>query len=271
MLTWMLGRPFDTTVVTPGLVAAATQNARHGGDFIDYLQSRYPDQTRAAVNEQVLLAAASSRPISFLGVLEKRYSITVTEEHKSIARLRHAALTNDLKTVEDLLSTGIHPDYPDGAGRTPLRLASKRGYLEVVQELIRTGRVDVNTQDDLGQTPLLVAVLHEHHDLIYPLMVAGADPNLKDSCRDTAYSVAEKAGDYISLRRLREAVELRAVRVLRNEHVTFRQLRLASWSHSSLVSQYLSHKVLSSMILIWYSSSAMAHGEQDIDNRVRMP
>jgi hypothetical protein len=116
MLTWLLNRPSDTTVVAPGLVAAATQNARHGEDVIGYLQSRYPDQTRAAVNEQVILAAASSRPVSYLDMLEKRYSITVTEEHRSIARLRHAALTNDLQTVQSLLSTGIHPDYPDGAG-----------------------------------------------------------------------------------------------------------------------------------------------------------
>jgi ankyrin repeat protein len=145
-------------------------------------------------------------------MLEQRYSVTVTEEHRSIARLRHASLANDLRTVQDLLATSVNPDYPDGAGRTPLRLANKRGFLKIVRALIGTGRVDVNAQDDLGQTPLLVAILHEHHDLIYPLMEAGADHNLKDSCRDTHYLVAEKAGDYISLRRFREAAKLRAVR-----------------------------------------------------------
>ncbi|KAL2847597.1 ankyrin repeat-containing domain protein [Aspergillus pseudodeflectus] len=211
-LTWLLGRLFDPAVITPGLVVGATQNARHGGDFISYLQSGYPCQTRAAVNEKVVLAAAFSRQISFLDMLEQRYSVTVTEEHRSIARLRHASLANDLRTVQDLLATSVHPDYPDGAGRTPLRLANKRGFLKIVRALIGTGRVDVNAQDDLGQTPLLVAVLHEHHDLIYPLMEAGADHNLKDSCRDTPYLVAEKAGDYISLRRFREAAKLRAVR-----------------------------------------------------------
>ncbi|KAL2835341.1 ankyrin repeat-containing domain protein [Aspergillus pseudoustus] len=107
-----------------------------------------------------------------------------------------------------LAKQGIEPDHPDDLGRTPLRIACQGGISGIVQDLLDTSQVNVNARDDLDQSPLLVAVLHEHYHLIGPLMEAGADPELRDFCRDTAYSVAEKAGDYISLRRLREAVKL---------------------------------------------------------------
>jgi ankyrin repeat protein len=68
---------------------------------------------------------------------------------------------------------------PLAGGLTALLYASREGCAECVKALIEGG-VDVNMQDPLGVTPLIMATQNLHFDTAAVLLKAGADPNRWD-------------------------------------------------------------------------------------------
>lgn len=51
---------------------------------------------------------------------------------------------------------------------------------------------DVNARHRLGWTPLLVATVNEHFDIVEALLEAGADPNLSDNYINSTRTAHEK-------------------------------------------------------------------------------
>jgi ankyrin repeat protein len=94
------------------------------------------------------------------------------------------------------------PDLTNKNLATPLHLACKSDKESVAKFLIGCG-VDVNCQDEHGQTPLLVCCIHGHHTLasmIIESAVAGhtpepLEPNLKDHRGLTPMNCAAIRGD----------------------------------------------------------------------------
>jgi ankyrin repeat protein len=60
--------------------------------------------------------------------------------------------------------TGSKPDLVNAQLASPLHLACKNNRESVAKFLIGCG-VDVNLQDEHGQTPLLICCIHGHLDL----------------------------------------------------------------------------------------------------------
>jgi ankyrin repeat protein len=57
--------------------------------------------------------------------------------------------------VKLLLDTGkVDVDSKDSDGRTPVSWAAEHGHEAVVKLLLDTGKVDVDSKDENGQTPL---------------------------------------------------------------------------------------------------------------------
>src|SRR3990167_3922942 len=96
--------------------------------------------------------------------------------------LFRASVSGNLVRVRELLigmSDGVDYNIVDGDGRTPLWLASERGHLEVVRELLRAG-ADPNIADKNNKTPLYWASCHGYLDVVKKLLLAGADPTIPD-------------------------------------------------------------------------------------------
>ena len=87
------------------------------------------------------------------------------------------------KGVDEFMSTvdaGANLDAKDDEkGKTALDWASKYGYKQMVDVLIKNG-ADLNAQDNEGVTPLMTAASWRYVDIVYELIVHGADINIKD-------------------------------------------------------------------------------------------
>ncbi|KAF7715078.1 Uncharacterized protein PECH_003548 [Penicillium ucsense] len=68
-----------------------------------------------------------------------------------------AASSGKVDVVKQLLEAGADPDCPDDEGRTPLARAAYSGANEVVKVLLSTGKVQADSRDEGGMTPLMLA------------------------------------------------------------------------------------------------------------------
>ncbi|XP_003707825.1 ankyrin repeat domain-containing protein 54 [Megachile rotundata] len=96
-----------------------------------------------------------------------RYSITER-------RMRAAAATNNTIMLKHLLDSGASPNNHDEQGRTPLHLASCRGYTEIVRLLLEHG-ADPNRRDCVGNIPLHLAAVTGKISVVTLLLNAGTD------------------------------------------------------------------------------------------------
>ena len=92
--------------------------------------------------------------------------------------------TAQLGNVEMLMllleRTGAKPEVVNKQLATPLHLAVRNNQLNIVKFLIGCG-VDANAQDEHGQTPLLVSVIHGYSDIASVLVessIAGHLPEI---------------------------------------------------------------------------------------------
>ncbi|PTB34868.1 hypothetical protein M441DRAFT_205868 [Trichoderma asperellum CBS 433.97] len=70
-------------------------------------------------------------------------------------------------------------DVKDNRGETPLHIAASKGHTPIVQMLLDTGEVDLESINSMGRTPLFEAV-GGVEETIRILLDHGADVNWKD-------------------------------------------------------------------------------------------
>lgn len=89
-------------------------------------------------------------------------------------RLCQAVSMNDTATVIHLLGQGVSADCYDNLRRSPLHLASCKGYARIVRILLDHG-ANPNARDSIGNTPLHLAACTNHIDVVMLLLQAGSD------------------------------------------------------------------------------------------------
>ncbi|KIW18446.1 hypothetical protein PV08_02734 [Exophiala spinifera] len=108
--------------------------------------------------------------------------------------LYHASASGHGTVVKILLDAGADINPPSGSAG--LRAASEIGRVTVVKKLLEAG-VDINARGELGQTPLQVAVMGIHKEVVRVLLKAGADVSGEDLgfvFRRSAKKVGVKVG-----------------------------------------------------------------------------
>lgn len=84
----------------------------------------------------------------------------------------------------------------DACGRTVFSRAVVNGNLDLTRALAQFSSVDVNTQDNNGRTPLHLACMHQHNEVLqFLLTVPGLDAGIQSNARETAYDMARKNKD----------------------------------------------------------------------------
>jgi ankyrin repeat protein len=109
--------------------------------------------------------------------------------------IHNAVTKGNLNKVGTLLND--HPELlesKDNLGRTPLYLAVAHNQLEIAELLLANG-ADVNARDPQLHTPLIQAIWVYNHDKMMRLLLAkGAGVNLSDKWNMTALAYAAKQG-----------------------------------------------------------------------------
>ena len=69
----------------------------------------------------------------------------------------------------------MHPLAPTIDGTTPLMIACKNGYLDLVNMLLKQREISVGQRDNNGNTSLSIAAQENHDDIVFALMDAGSN------------------------------------------------------------------------------------------------
>jgi ankyrin repeat protein len=111
-------------------------------------------------------------------------SSTAQNRAKQVRDLMNAAANGDTTKVLEILDKGLNVDVTFArdesafSGMTALMVASKHGYYETVEALIKRG-ANVNLKRYVGDTPLMLAMGSDNVNTVRALLKAGADPNAK--------------------------------------------------------------------------------------------
>jgi ankyrin repeat protein len=97
--------------------------------------------------------------------------------------------------LQRLSQVTVEADLKDGKGRTPLSLAAEEGHTTIVEVLLATGQVDINSNNKFSQTPLSQATALGHEAVVKLLLATGqADINTKEVYGHTPLSLAVENG-----------------------------------------------------------------------------
>lgn len=92
-----------------------------------------------------------------------------------------------------LLSRGAHSSIKDTYGNTPFLSASSGGHLKVVQLFLQhLGELALEERDQDGRTALHLASCRGRDELVRCLLLAGADPTIRDDGGRTPRELAEE-------------------------------------------------------------------------------
>ncbi|CAH1401284.1 unnamed protein product, partial [Nezara viridula] len=104
-------------------------------------------------------------------------------------KLMKAAERGDIQTAVAAIAEGANVDQKDSVRRTPLHLAVVGGHEELVRRLLEAG-ADKDKRDSMGRTPLHYTALRGRVGCAQLLIDAGADPNPRDSSGLTPTALA---------------------------------------------------------------------------------
>jgi ankyrin repeat protein len=106
--------------------------------------------------------------------------------------------------VMQRLQSGLDPNYRDSSGNTLLGIAAKEGNVELIKSLLATGKVDINSTDNVGRTPLMHAATSKSIEALRVLIDAKSDIATRDNLGTTALSWAAWLGNAESVNELLE-------------------------------------------------------------------
>ncbi|KAI9737021.1 MAG: hypothetical protein M1834_000610 [Cirrosporium novae-zelandiae] len=178
-ISLLLDRRGDEISITEAVVKAAAENI-HVYNIMLLLLGRYGDEIQ--ITEATVGAVAAGGHHQALDLLESRCQVDLSKtEWRSVAKLYNAARDGDEATVLELLAQHCPPYYKDSRGLGPLHKAASGGHDKVVQMLLETGEVDVNSKDNDGWTPLFWAAMKGKENTAKLLLDRGADKEHKDN------------------------------------------------------------------------------------------
>ncbi|KAH9649311.1 Potassium channel SKOR [Citrus sinensis] len=162
--------------------------------------------TEASVLQDIPVSIRAKGKESNLRLKQLESDITFhigKHEAELALRVNSAAYHGDLYQLKGLIRAGADLNKTNYDGRSPLHLATSRGYEDITLFLIQKG-VDTNIKDDAGSL-LCTAVARGDSDFLKRVLSNGVDPNSRDYDHRTPLHVAASEGLYLMVKLLLEA------------------------------------------------------------------
>lgn len=112
---------------------------------------------------------------------------------QSETALRLAAMLEDKRYLEDLLAAGGNPNLMDEVGQTPIYVAILHQRRDTLELLLDKG-ADIDHVNRSLTTPINYAVSMNHYSLALLLLSRGADPKIEDRWGYSAIDTTKKFG-----------------------------------------------------------------------------
>jgi ankyrin repeat protein len=103
--------------------------------------------------------------------------ITDPDERSGTTPLHLSAAAGHLNVVKFLYSKAAKMDVKDKRGRTPLHYSCQNGHTEVVRFLHIDCKSDKNSRDFISITPIVLATMRGHTEIIKVFQEGGTTPN----------------------------------------------------------------------------------------------
>ena len=121
--------------------------------------------------------------------------------NESATSLLVAAQNGHMQCVQELVKVGADVNRSKNDGATALFMAAQEGHMNVVELLLTIPNIEIDKQNTYKTTPLLIACLKEHSEIVQVLLDTGrANPNHKEVGNVTAGMVAAELGNIKILR-----------------------------------------------------------------------
>lgn len=236
------------------------QQASSGGHMkarekLASLQKRQESSDHTSIKPEAVFSSIRHNDIERIKELIKRgYDFSILDD-KSRTPLMAALLSQHKEVATLLLPVTDKPGHVDVNKSQAIHLAAANGYRTLVNQMLKKG-VDVDAQDGLGNTALIIAVRHDDARLARLLLDRKARYGLKNSRKNSALTLAlaRKNADVLKAFR-QKGIDVTSTRtdVARVDINSFRQ------SIQKSGSLYKGWPVLSIASLL---------GEQDIVNKL---
>ena len=164
--------------VTPLALAAQQGSAPVINLFLEMGVNANDPMNFVNSGETPLMHAARSSKVDAVATLARAGAdVNAKETWSGQTALMWAAAEGDSPMVSALLTLGADLHARSNGGTTPFVFAVRKGDMRTVQAMLAAG-ADVNEKraGDFA-TPLLVAIINGHEDLVDLLLDKGADPN----------------------------------------------------------------------------------------------
>ena len=94
---------------------------------------------------------------------------------------------------------------PLSSDNAALLAAARGGNADTVKTLLVVPGININAQDEAGNTPLILAARFGHDDTVKQLLIGGADVKIRNNNGTSALSLAAKGGHTQTVELLRQA------------------------------------------------------------------
>jgi hypothetical protein len=182
-------------VITEEVLKAIAENKR-GKEVMMFLLQHRREEVDAEITVEVVKAAATSGEEGFLEIVNQELGYRIPDEEWSTSAFYASAYFGQHDKVRQLLADGINPDFKNPRLVSPLWIAAKNGWGKVVQLLLDSGLVDVNSKNIAGQPPIFWPAAKGDERVVTLLLQAGANCRIVDNDGNTPLSIAEGNGRY---------------------------------------------------------------------------
>ena len=168
---------------------------------------------------------------------ERQYNMDLQDQSKNTA-LHIACKKNAYYAVTYLCKIGANMNLINEKGYNILMISSKKGYLNIINFLLQTHKIDINFQNSKGWTALAIAVRENNGEIIDYLIGNGADINLVPD-KYTTFNLLHIATEYQCFDAVKYFVENKYFDINSVEGDNWTPLNIASYSDNLQIFEYL--------------------------------